>query len=118
VGEKRNLNEVLDGIDELWSPHVVGEVNDYDVKVANVAGQFSEHVHDDTDEIFLVIAGRLLLDLPDRTVTLEPMDLFTVPRGVRHRPRAEPGTRIVMLEPRGTTQDGTASGTPGIRLIT
>jgi mannose-6-phosphate isomerase-like protein (cupin superfamily) len=112
----RNVNEVLDGIDELWSPHVVGEVNDYDVKVANVAGQFTEHVHEDTDEIFLVIAGRLFLDLPDETVALEPMDLFTVPRGVPHRPRADPGTRILMLEPRGTTQDGTASGTAGIRL--
>jgi mannose-6-phosphate isomerase-like protein (cupin superfamily) len=116
VNEKRNLMEVLDGIDELWSPHVVGEVNDYDVKVANVSGQFTEHVHDDTDEIFLVIAGRLFLDLPDRTVTLEPMDLFTVPRGVKHQPRADPGTRILMLEPRGTTQDGTAAGTTGIRL--
>jgi mannose-6-phosphate isomerase-like protein (cupin superfamily) len=116
VDEKRNLTEVLDGIDELWSPHVVGEVNDYDVKVANVAGQFTEHAHEDTDEIFLVIAGRLFLDLPDRTITLEPMELFTVPRGVRHRPRAEPGTRILMLEPRGTTQDGTPSGTTGIRI--
>jgi mannose-6-phosphate isomerase-like protein (cupin superfamily) len=116
VEDKRNVVEVLDGIDELWSPHVIGAVNDYDVKVANVAGAFTEHVHADTDEIFLVIAGRLVLELPERTVTLEPMDLFTVPRGVRHRPRAEPGTRILMLEPRGTTQDGTATGTTGIRI--
>jgi mannose-6-phosphate isomerase-like protein (cupin superfamily) len=114
--DKRNLMTVLDGIDALWSPHVVGEVNDYDVKVANVAGEFTEHVHDDTDEIFLVLAGRLQLDLPDRTVTLDPMDLFTVPRGTRHRPRAEPGTRILMLEPRGTSQDGTPDGSTGIRL--
>jgi mannose-6-phosphate isomerase-like protein (cupin superfamily) len=112
----RNLMAVLDGIDALWSPHVVGEVNDYDIKVANVAGDFAEHVHDDTDEVFLVLSGRLHLDLPDRTVILEPMDLFTVPRGTRHRPRAEPGTRILMLEPRGTTQDGTPEGTAGIRL--
>jgi len=116
ANEKRNLVEVLDGIDELWSPHVVGEVNDYDVKVANIAGEFAEHVHEETDEIFLVLNGRLSLDLPDRTVALGPMDLFTVPRGVAHRPRAEPGTRILMLEPRGTTQDGTQTGTTGIRL--
>ncbi len=63
-----------------------------------------------------MIAGRLFLDLPDRTVTLDPMDLFTVPRGVQHRPRAEPGTRILMLEPRGTTQDGTATGNTGARI--
>jgi mannose-6-phosphate isomerase-like protein (cupin superfamily) len=86
------------------------------VKVANIAGQFTEHVHEDTDEIFLVLAGCLYLDLPHRSVTLLPMDLFTVPRGIRHRPRAEPGTRILMLEPRGTTQDGTPEGTAGIRL--
>jgi mannose-6-phosphate isomerase-like protein (cupin superfamily) len=115
--DKRNVIEILDGIDQLWSPHVVGEVNDYDVKVANVGGEFVQHVHDDTDEIFLVLAGRLYLDLPDRTVTLDPMDLFTVPRGVRHRPRAEPGTRILMLEPRGTSQDGTQSGSTGIRKL-
>lgn len=86
TGEKRNVLKILDGIDERWSPHVVGESNDYDVKVANVAGEFVERAHPDTDEIFLVIAGRLFLDLPDRTVTLDQMDLFTVPRGVRHRP--------------------------------
>jgi mannose-6-phosphate isomerase-like protein (cupin superfamily) len=113
---KRNLTAVLDGIDELWSPHIVGEVNDYDVKVANLEGEFTEHAHADTDEFFLVLAGRLHLDLPDRTVTLEPMEMFTVPRGTKHRPRAESGTRILMLEPRGTSQDGTPDGTTGTRL--
>ncbi len=102
--EIRNVMTILDGVDELWSPHVIGEINDYDVKVANVAGDFAEHAHPDTDELFLVMAGRLLLDLPDRTVTLGEMDLFTVPRGVRHRPRADPGTRILMVELRGTAQ--------------
>jgi mannose-6-phosphate isomerase-like protein (cupin superfamily) len=116
MDDKLNLIEVLDGIGELWSPHVVAEVNDYDVKVANLDGEFTEHVHEDTDELFLVLAGRLFLDLPDRTVTLEPMELFTVARGVTHRPRAEAGTRILLLEPRGTSQDGTDSGTTGIRL--
>lgn len=116
VTQKRNVHEVLNQVRELWSPHVVGEVNDYDIKAANVEGEFLEHVHEDTDEVFLVITGRLHLDLPDRTVALDPMDLFTVPRGVRHRPRAEPGTRIVMVEPRGTTQDGTEQGDAGHRL--
>jgi mannose-6-phosphate isomerase-like protein (cupin superfamily) len=112
----RNLTAVLDGIEDLWSPHVVGEVNDYDVKVANVAGEFTEHVHDETDEFFLVLSGRLQLDLPTGTVTLNPMDMFTVPRGTKHRPRAEAGTRILMFEPRGTSQDGTPEGTTGTRL--
>jgi mannose-6-phosphate isomerase-like protein (cupin superfamily) len=113
---KQNLTQVLDGIEATWSPHVVGEVNDYDVKVANVAGDFTEHVHADTDEVFLVLAGRLQLHLPEGTVTLDPMDLYTVKKGVRHRPEAAPGTRILMLEPRGTSQDGTATGNTGTRL--
>lgn len=101
MATNRNVHGALDQIEQLWSPHVVGEGNDSDVKVDNVAGDFAEHVHDDTDEFFLVLAGRLHLDLPDLTVTLDPMDLYTVPRGVRHRPRADAGTRRQMLEPRG-----------------
>ena len=111
-----NVHHVLDAVETLWSPQVVAEVNDYDVKAANVAGEYPEHDHPDTDELFIVLSGRLYLDLPDRTVTLNPMDVFTVPRGVRHRPRAEPGTRIINVEPRGTTQDGTADGDTGSRV--
>jgi mannose-6-phosphate isomerase-like protein (cupin superfamily) len=116
VADKRNINDVLGNLGELWSPQVVGEVNDYDVKAANVAGEYPEHVHEDTDEIFIVLSGRLHLDLPGRGVSLDPLDVFTVPRGVRHRPRAEPGTRILNIEPRGTTQDGSTDGTTGHRL--
>lgn len=110
----RNLLTILDGVPP-WTPHVAGTVNDYDIKVANVEGEFTEHVHEQTDEVFLVLAGRLDLDLPDGTVTLGPMDLYTVPRGTRHRPRAQAGTRILMVEPRGTSQDGTSEGSTGIR---
>jgi mannose-6-phosphate isomerase-like protein (cupin superfamily) len=115
VDGKRNITEVMDQVAELWSPHVLAEVNDYDVKVANVAGDYVEHDHPDTDEVFLVLAGRLHLELADRTVNLGPMEIYTVRRGVRHRPRAEPGTRILMVEPRGTTQDGTPGGSTGTR---
>src|ERR1700694_211087 len=112
VIRKLNITEVMDGVAQLWSPRVLGEVNDYDVKVANVAGEYVEHVHADTDEIFVVLSGRLWLDLPDGTVQLDAMDVLTVPCGVVHRPRAAVGTRILMVEPRGTSQDG-ASGSTG-----
>lgn len=105
---------MLEGVPP-WTPHVAGSVNDYDIKVANVAGDYVQHVHDHTDEVFLVLSGRLHLDLPDGTVTLGPMDVYTVPRGVTHRPRADDGTRILMVEPRGTSQDGTEQGSTGIR---
>ena len=114
---KLNLNAVMDAVPALWSPQVIGAVNDYDVKAANVAGEFIEHVHSDTDEIFIVLSGRLHLDLPDETVTLDPFDVYTVPRGVAHRPRAEDGTRIMMIEPRGTTQNGQVDGNAGTRVV-
>ncbi len=118
MNEPLHLSEVFAGFDEHWSPRVVAAVNDHDVKVAKVAGEFPEHAHDDTDEFFLVLSGVLHLDLPDRTVTLRKGGTFTVPRGVRHRPRAEEGTRILLLEPRGTvnTGDADAEGTAGTRL--
>jgi mannose-6-phosphate isomerase-like protein (cupin superfamily) len=113
--EKINIGDVLDGVGD-WSPQVVGEVNDYDLKAANLDGDFVEHVHADTDEIFIVLSGRLYLDLPGETVTLDPFDVYTVPAGVTHHPRAEPGTRVLMVEPRGTTQNGEADGNTGHRV--
>lgn len=118
--EPLHLDDVFAGFEETWSPRVVGAVNDYDVKVARGLGDFPEHAHEDTDEFFLVLAGTLHLDLPDRTVTLHTGGAFTVPRGVRHRPRAEEGTRLLMFEPRGTLNSGDAEGvegTAGHRLV-
>jgi mannose-6-phosphate isomerase-like protein (cupin superfamily) len=114
---KLNISAVMDAVPEKWLPHVLAEVNDYDVKVANVEGDFDEHVHADTDEFFLVLAGRLRLELPDGAVTLDPLDVYTVPKGTPHRPHADQGTRILMFEPRGTVNTGDGSeGTTGIRV--
>jgi mannose-6-phosphate isomerase-like protein (cupin superfamily) len=113
MDEPVNIAHVMATV-ETWSPRIVASVNDYDVKVANVDGDFVEHVHPDTDEFFLVLAGRFHIDLPDRTVSLGPGEVFTVPRGVAHRPRAEPATRVLMVEPRGTYNTGdAATGTAG-----
>lgn len=108
----RHLDEVFASFTDTWSPRVVAGLNDYDVKVAHAAGDFPEHVHADTDEFFLVLAGELALDLPDGTVTLRTGGTFTVPAGVPHRPRAAAGTRLLMVEPRGTLNGGSA-GTAG-----
>jgi mannose-6-phosphate isomerase-like protein (cupin superfamily) len=107
-----NLDEVLAQVAGSWDPVVVGRVNDYDVKAVRVEGEFPEHVHDDTDELFLVLSGRFYLDMPGGTVELGPMDLYTVPRGVRHRPRATAGTRLLNIEPGGTAQYGTGATGP------
>lgn len=103
-----------------WQPHVVAELNDIQFKVARVEGDFVWHEHDDTDEAFYVVDGELFIDLPDETVTLGAGDLFVVPRGVRHRPRAPGGAHILLVEPRGVVNTGTEGGeltAPGDRWI-
>lgn len=94
---------------EIWSPRIAATVNDYDVKIANGDGPYVWHAHPDTDEFFLVVAGELTIELEDRDpVVLGPLQLFTVPRGLRHRPSATPGTRVLFFEPRGTFNSGDA----------
>jgi len=107
-----NLSAQLGRIDDHWSPHIVAAVNDLHVKVVKVEGEFVWHHHDDTDELFLVVAGQLTIELPERQVTLGPGELFVVPRGVDHRPVAESECSIVLLEPAGTSNTGSADSGP------
>ncbi|MFD6555167.1 cupin domain-containing protein [Streptomyces sp. NPDC058398] len=104
------LGKALASFDALWSPRIVTRVNDYDVRVAKVAGEHVWHVHDDTDEFFLVLDGELHISLrePDgeRTVLLPQGAIFTVPRGTEHKPFAPSGAAILMFEPAGTPTVG------------
>jgi mannose-6-phosphate isomerase-like protein (cupin superfamily) len=108
MGQNRkvNLDEKLAQFDEHWAPHTVAQLNEYDVMVAKVQGEFVWHAHEDTDDFFLVLKGRLTIGLRDREVVLEPGELFVVPRGVEHRPYAEEETAILLIEPRGTPNTG------------
>jgi mannose-6-phosphate isomerase-like protein (cupin superfamily) len=110
VGEMeqiRNLDEVFAGFDAIWEPRIVASVNDYDVRIARVDGDHTWHSHSDTDEFFLVLAGRFTINLRDRdAVVLGAGDTYVVPRGVEHFPQAAPGTRILMFEPTGTPNTG------------
>jgi mannose-6-phosphate isomerase-like protein (cupin superfamily) len=107
-----SLDAALASFDELWSPRIVARFNDCDVRVAKVAGEHLWHAHDDTDEVFLVLDGELLIALRDgggrteRTVRLPRGSVFVVPRGVEHRPSAPGGARILMVEPTGTSTVG------------
>ena len=102
------LDDALASFDALWSPRIVTRVNDYDVRVAKVEGEHVWHVHDDTDEFFLVLDGELHIALrdPERTVVLAKGAVFTVPRGMFHKPSAPHGARILMFEPSGTLTVG------------
>ncbi|MEV4944855.1 cupin domain-containing protein [Streptomyces sp. NPDC053755] len=104
------LTQALASFEDLWSPRIVTRVNDYDVRVAKVAGEHVWHAHDDTDEFFLVLDGELRIALredgTERTVTLAKGSVFTVPRGVEHRPYAPSGASILLFEPTGTLSVG------------
>ena len=84
-----DLSEQLSSLSQPWSPEVVARLNDYEVKVVKVEGEFVWHTHQDTDELFLVLAGELTIQLRDGSVLLRPGQLYVVPRGVEHCPRAE-----------------------------
>lgn len=112
-----SLDAALASFDDLWSPRIVTRVNDYDVRIAKVAGEFVWHAHDDTDEFFLVLDGELTiaLRLPadsgrESAVTLRRGDVFVVPRGTEHRPSSADGASILMFEPTGTVNTGDHEG--------
>ena len=108
--EKINLAEKLSLFDEQWKPKIVARINDYDVRIVKVKGEFVWHKHDDTDDLFLVLKGHLTIQLRDSTVDLDEGELFVVPRGVEHCPRADEEASILLIEPAGTVNTGDAGG--------
>lgn len=104
--EPINLADKLALFDDLWSPRIVASFNGHEIMVVKVKGEFVWHAHPDTDDLFLVLSGRLTIDLRDGPLTLGPGELFVVPRGVDHRPRAEEETELLLIEPAGTPNTG------------
>ncbi|HEV8442971.1 MAG TPA: cupin domain-containing protein, partial [Steroidobacteraceae bacterium] len=93
-------------LSELWSPRVVGEVDDAYIKVAKVQGSLAWHAHDDEDEMFLVLSGRLRIEMEDGAVELQEGEMFVVPKGVRHNPVAEQECCILLIERKSTRHTG------------
>lgn len=94
------------GLTELWSPRVIGEVNDAYVKVAKVQGSLAWHRHEGEDELFLVLKGRLRIELEAGPVELGEGELFVVPKGVLHNPVAEEECHLLLIEPKATCHTG------------
>ena len=105
-----NVTAALASFDEIYSPRIVARMNDYDVRVAHAKGEHVWHVHEDTDEFFLVLDGQLTIQMRDRNVVLAPRELFVVPRGVEHCPRADTETAVLLFEPSAVINTGDAGG--------
>lgn len=105
-----NIADKLAQFSDLWSQRKIAVLNDYEVKLAKVHGEFVWHRHEETDELFLVVSGRLTIQLRDGDVVLGPGELYVVPKGVEHCPRADEETAILLLEPAGTLNTGSAGG--------
>jgi mannose-6-phosphate isomerase-like protein (cupin superfamily) len=117
MGEGINLEGKLGLFEERWAPRTVAEFNGHAVMVVKVRGEFVWHKHDDTDDFFLVLKGRLVLHLRDRDVVLMPGELFVVPKGAEHMPSAEEETHLLLIEPIGTPNTGDAATAAQVRQI-
>ena len=105
-----NFAEKFAAFAEHWSPRVIAEMNDYQFKLVKLKGEFVWHAHADTDEVFIVIEGRMVLEFRDRSVPLAAGELYVVPKGVEHRPVAGDECRVMLVEPRGVINTGEAGG--------
>jgi mannose-6-phosphate isomerase-like protein (cupin superfamily) len=101
-----NLQEKLTKFAEQWSPKVVAQINDYHIKIAKVQGEFDWHDHPETDELFLIVKGRLDIYFRDGKISLNEGEIYVVPKGVEHRPVAETECHILLIEPAGTVNTG------------
>ena len=101
-----NISQKFDLFNEFWSPRIVGELNDSHVKLAKLKGEFVWHQHENEDELFLVIKGKLLIKLRDRDLWLNEGELVVIPKGVEHCPVAEEEVHVMLLEPKSTLNTG------------
>lgn len=105
-----DLDDKFAGFTDTWSPKVVARLNDYEVKLVRLDGEFVWHTHEDTDELFLVLDGELTIQLRDGDVELRAGQLYVVPRGVEHRPVTSGEVRAMLIEPAGVVNTGVAGG--------
>ncbi len=104
--EKVNITDKLSLFQEYWSPKIVGELNDSHVKLVKLKGEFVWHYHENEDELFLVVKGRLLIKLRDRDIWLNEGEFLIIPKGVEHLPVADEEVHVLLLEPKTTLNTG------------
>ena len=112
-----NLAEKLALFTSHWDPHVVADYNDNDVMVVRFQGAFPFHLHEDTDDFFLVLDGEMTMELEDSAHSVKAGELFIVPKGVTHRPKAERECQVLLIEPKGEPNTGdTTTAAPKPRI--
>ncbi len=112
-----NIAGALASFDQPWSPRIVGDVNDCQIKVVKLDGAFDWHHHAAEDEAFLVVEGRLRMEFRDGAVDMGPGDLVVVPHGVEHRPVAEPRCSVILFEPSSTLNTGEIETERTVRVL-
>lgn len=113
-----NLQQKFASFSDQWSPKIIAQMNDYHFKLAKVQGEYVWHSHAETDEVFIVLAGELTIELPDGPVALKTGEMAVVPRGVQHKPVAPVECHIMLVEPTGTLNVGDATDSAGIVATT
>jgi mannose-6-phosphate isomerase-like protein (cupin superfamily) len=108
-GVRINLKEKLAAVREHWNPALVDTIDDYDIKIVKLLGDFVWHKHDKEDELFVVLSGSFRMDFRDRQVTLRTGEMIVVPRGIEHKPCAEAECEVLLLERRGMVNTGDAA---------
>ncbi|HEY7614864.1 MAG TPA: cupin domain-containing protein [Gemmatimonadales bacterium] len=103
---KINLAEKLTRFDDRWNPRIIADLNDTDVKLVKVQGEFVWHHHADEDELFYVLRGSLTIELRDGAVALGPGEMVVIPKGVEHRPVAAEEVHLMLIEPKSTRHTG------------
>ena len=107
---KINLKEKLSKFSEHWTPKIIAEMNDYQFKLVKIKGDFVWHDHADTDEVFIVLEGKLTIEVEDVTVEVNVGDMYVVPKGIQHKPHAENECKVLLVEPRGVVNTGNTEG--------
>ena len=104
--KKINIKEKLNKFNDHWSPKVIAEMNDYQLKLAKISGEFIWHQHKSTDEVFYVVKGKMIIEFRDGKVELSEGEMYVVPSGTDHKPYAEKECQIMLVEPRGVVNTG------------
>ena len=107
---KINLKEKLTKFSDHWAPRIIAEMNDYQFKLVKIKGEFVWHDHSDTDEVFIVLEGKMAIEFENETIELEEGEMYVVPKGVQHKPYAENECKLMLVEPRGVVNTGENKG--------